>query len=53
MVSFTVAAAQYPIDRLDSWEAYEAKLTRWVEEAAAQGPKLAVFPEYEIGRAHV
>ncbi|KHS48248.1 MULTISPECIES: carbon-nitrogen hydrolase family protein [Novosphingobium] len=46
MVSFTVAAAQYPIDRLDSWEAYEAKLTRWVEQAAAQGAKLAVFPEY-------
>lgn len=46
MVSFTVAAAQYPIDRLDSWEAYEDKLTRWVEEAAAQGAKLAVFPEY-------
>lgn len=46
MVSFTVAAAQYPIDRLGSWEAYEAKLTRWVEEAAAQGAKLAVFPEY-------
>ena len=46
MVSFTVAAAQYPIDQLGSWEAYEAKLTRWVEEAAAQGAKLAVFPEY-------
>lgn len=46
MVSFTVAAAQYPIDRLESWEAYEAKLTRWVEEAAAAGASLAVFPEY-------
>ncbi|MBF9150645.1 carbon-nitrogen hydrolase family protein [Novosphingobium jiangmenense] len=46
MVSFTVAAAQYPIDRLESWEAYAAKLTRWVEEAAAAGASLAVFPEY-------
>lgn len=46
MVSFTVAAAQYPIDRLENWEAYEAKLTQWVEEAAARGAKLAVFPEY-------
>ena len=46
MVSFTVAAAQYPIDRVESWEAYEAKLTRWVEAAAARGAKLAVFPEY-------
>ncbi|MCX7285782.1 MAG: carbon-nitrogen hydrolase family protein [Novosphingobium sp.] len=46
MVSFTVAAAQYPIDLLDSWDAYEAKLTRWVDEAAAAGAALAVFPEY-------
>lgn len=46
MVSFTVAAAQYPIDLLDGWAAYEAKLCRWVEEAAAAGAALAVFPEY-------
>lgn len=46
MVSFIVAAAQYPIDRLEGWEAYEAKLTRWVEDAAAGGAALAVFPEY-------
>lgn len=46
MVSFIVAAAQYPIDRLDDWDAYVAKLTRWVEEAAAGGASLAVFPEY-------
>lgn len=46
MVKFTVAAAQYPIDQLDNWEAYEAKLTRWVDEAAAAGAALAVFPEY-------
>lgn len=46
MVKFTVAAAQYPIDRLESWEAYEAKLTGWVERAAGEGVRLAVFPEY-------
>nr|WP_206066089.1 carbon-nitrogen hydrolase family protein [Novosphingobium sp. ERN07] len=46
VVSFTVAAAQYPIDRLDSWDAYAAKLTRWVEDAAQAGASLAVFPEY-------
>ncbi|MGV3513145.1 MAG: carbon-nitrogen hydrolase family protein [Novosphingobium sp.] len=46
MVSFTVAAAQYPIDGLEGWEAYAAKLTRWVDEAAAAGAALAVFPEY-------
>lgn len=46
MMRFVVAAAQYPIDRLESWDAYEAKLTRWVEEAAAAGASLAVFPEY-------
>lgn len=43
---FVVAAAQYPIDRLESWDAYAAKLTRWVEQAAAAGASLAVFPEY-------
>lgn len=46
MTRFVVAAAQYPIDRLESWDAYAAKLTRWVEQAAAAGAKLAVFPEY-------
>ncbi|MEO0031857.1 MAG: hypothetical protein RIS94_1615 [Pseudomonadota bacterium] len=46
MVSYRIAAAQYPIDRLDDWAAYEAKLTRWVREAADAGASLAVFPEY-------
>ncbi|MBC2652857.1 carbon-nitrogen hydrolase family protein [Novosphingobium flavum] len=46
MSAFIVAAAQYPIDRLSGWEAYAAKLERWVAEAAAGGAALAVFPEY-------
>lgn len=44
--AFTVAAAQYPIDRLGSWADYVAKLTGWVEEAATAGARLALFPEY-------
>lgn len=46
MRRFSVAAAQYPIDRLADWQAYAAKLTRWIEEAADAGAALAVFPEY-------
>ncbi|WP_408590314.1 carbon-nitrogen hydrolase family protein [Novosphingobium sp.] len=46
MTRFTIAAAQYPIDLLDGWDAYVAKLTIWVEQAAAGGAGLAVFPEY-------
>lgn len=45
-MTFTIALAQYPIDDLTHWAAYEAKLTRWVEQAAAGGAALAVFPEY-------
>ena len=45
-MSFIVAAAQYPIDQLADWDAYAAKLTRWVEQAAAGSAALAVFPEY-------
>jgi len=41
-----VAAAQYPIDALADWDAYAAKLARWVEQAAQAGAALAVFPEY-------
>ncbi len=41
-----VAAAAYPLDRLQSWSEYEAKIARWVAEAAGQGAKLLVFPEY-------
>lgn len=41
-----VAAAQYQIDELSSFAAFEAKLSRWVREAATHGAKLLVFPEY-------
>jgi predicted amidohydrolase len=45
-MSFTVASAQYPIGSLASWEEYATKLERWLSEAADNGAKLAVFPEY-------
>lgn len=45
-MSFTIALAQYPIDACADWDAYAAKITDWVERAAAGGAALAVFPEY-------
>lgn len=41
-----IAAAAYPIDRFGAESDYEAKMARWVGEAAAQGAELLVFPEY-------
>jgi predicted amidohydrolase len=41
-----VAAAQYPIDPVASWGAYEVKLGQWVAEAAGEGAQLLLFPEY-------
>ena len=41
-----VAAAAYPMDFLESWDAYEEKVARWVSDAADAGADLLVFPEY-------
>ena len=41
-----LAAAAYPLDFLPDWATYEAKLSAWVADAAAQGAELLVFPEY-------
>ena len=46
MRALTVAAAQYPIDWLESFSAFEKKLARWVEDGVRQGAELLVFPEY-------
>lgn len=46
MSRFTVAAAQYPIDQIQSFNQWEDKLARWVAEAKAGGASLALFPEY-------
>ena len=43
---YKVAAAAYPLDWFNDWQAYEAKLTDWIEQANKGGAKLAVFPEY-------
>jgi predicted amidohydrolase len=46
MRGLSLALAQYPLDWFDSFAAYEAKLDRWVAEAAKAGSQLLVFPEY-------
>lgn len=46
MTAFKLALAQYPIERLESFEAWQAKIAQWVGEAAGQGANLLVFPEY-------
>jgi predicted amidohydrolase len=46
MRHLAVAAAQYPLDWLDGFPAYEAKLARWVEDGVRGGAELLVFPEY-------
>jgi len=40
-----IAAAQYEMGGFDDWAGYEAKLTRWVAEAAEEAAHLLVFPE--------
>lgn len=41
-----IAAAQYEMGSLRSWNDYEAKITHWVEDAVSQGAQALVFPEY-------
>lgn len=43
---YRVAAAAYPLDQLDDWSRYAAKIRDWVGNAAAEGAELLVFPEY-------
>lgn len=42
----TVAAAQYGVEFLESWQMYADKLSYGVAEAVAQGAQLLLFPEY-------
>jgi predicted amidohydrolase len=44
--SFKVAAAQYPIDAVADFAAWQSKVGRWVDEASSAGANLLVFPEY-------
>ncbi len=41
-----LALAQYPIDWLDSWQAYVSKIEALVQDALAQNAQFLVFPEY-------
>ena len=41
-----IATAAYPMDFLEGWDAYAAKIETWVSEAAGRGAELLVFPEY-------
>lgn len=44
--SLRVAAAQYPVGRPTSLDAWAAGIGSWVAEAAEAGAELLVFPEY-------
>jgi len=44
--AFRLAVAQYDIGFLKDWPEYEAKVSRWITEAAGQGAKVLLFPEY-------
>ena len=46
MAAIRIATAQYNIGTLAGWPEYEAKVSRWVAEAAGAGARLLVFPEY-------
>jgi predicted amidohydrolase len=43
---FRLATAQYDIGFLKNWDEYAAKIGRWVAEAAGEGAKMLLFPEY-------
>ena len=46
MSSLRIAAAQYPIEFVGSWEGWRLKLETWIALAARTGAELLVFPEY-------
>ncbi|WP_428249124.1 carbon-nitrogen hydrolase family protein [Ferrovibrio sp.] len=46
MTSLRIACSQYPIGQFADLAAWRAKLDAWVSEAAGNGAKLLLFPEY-------
>ncbi len=44
--TLTLAAAQYPIDFVASWENFRAKIHGMVDDAVSQGANFLLFPEY-------
>lgn len=45
-MTLCIAAAQYPIDAIASWDSYEAKMRSWFASASQNKAGLLVFPEY-------
>jgi predicted amidohydrolase len=45
-VTIRIAAAQYPVEHIETWDRFRMKLRRWVSEAADNKAQLLVFPEY-------
>jgi predicted amidohydrolase len=45
-ISMKIAAAAYPLSYFADFQEYQAKITRWVADAAGKGADLLVFPEY-------
>ena len=41
-----IAAAQYDISFLETWENYRAKIQRWIADASANKAEILLFPEY-------
>ncbi|HET9483810.1 MAG TPA: carbon-nitrogen hydrolase family protein [Xanthomonadales bacterium] len=41
-----IAAANYPIERFASFDAFAAKQSAWIAAAATEGASLAILPEY-------
>ena len=41
-----IASAQYPIEHLANWKAFENKLSSWVADAINNGAQMLIFPEY-------
>lgn len=44
--NLTIAAAQYPLDDVQTLSAWRAKVTRWVEDAVSKQADVLLFPEY-------
>lgn len=45
-MTIKIASAQYDISFLENWANYQRKSERWVKEAAENGAKILLFPEY-------
>ena len=46
MTAFTIALAQYPIEPVASFSAWEERMAHWVSQATHANARLLAFPEY-------